>query len=94
MVGCLLYCKKKLDSLLIGLVIGIGSRTLIFLIINGILHVLLNANTIKDGDEEAWTAMLPGRCDISDAVAYREKLFSAVPDPERTEPYRLRGKRV
>jgi hypothetical protein len=57
-------------------------------------HVLLNANTIKDGDEEAWTALLPGRCDISDAVTYREQLFSAAPDPERTEPYRLRGKRV
>ena len=57
-------------------------------------HVLLNANTIKDGDEEAWTAILPGRCDISDAVAYREQLFSAAPDTERTEPYRLRGKRV
>ena len=55
---------------------------------------LLNAKTIKDGDEEAWTALLPGSCDISDAVAYREQLFSAVPDPERTEPYRLRGKRV
>jgi hypothetical protein len=57
-------------------------------------YVLLNANTISDGDEEAWTEMLPGRCDISDAVAYREQLFSAVPDPERAEPYRLRGKRV
>lgn len=57
-------------------------------------HVLLNANTIKDGDEEAWTALLPGRCDISDAVVCREHLFSAVSDPERTEPYRLRGKRV
>lgn len=57
-------------------------------------HVLLNANTIADGDEQAWTAMLPGRCDISDAEAYREKLFSAEPDPMRTEPYRLRGKRV
>ena len=57
-------------------------------------YVLLNANTINDGDEEAWTALLPGRCDISDAVVYREQLFSTVSNPERTEPYRLRGKRV
>ena len=27
-------------------------------------HLFLHANTIKDGDEQAWTAMLPGRCDI------------------------------
>ena len=57
-------------------------------------HLFMNANTIKDGDEEAWTAMLPGNCDISDAKAYKEKLFKAVPDPDRTEPYILRGKRV
>ncbi len=57
-------------------------------------YVLLNANTIEDGDEEAWTELLPGKCDISSAKAYRELLFSAVPDPTRTEVYKLRGKRV
>ena len=57
-------------------------------------YLFMHANTIKDGDEEAWTAMLPGRCDISVIRSYREKLFAAMPDPERTEPYRLRGKRV
>ena len=57
-------------------------------------HLILNANTINDGDEDAWTAILPGRCDISDAVTYRVKLFNAVPDENRTEPYKLRGKRV
>lgn len=57
-------------------------------------HLLLNANTIKDGDEDSWTALLPGRCDVSDAKVYRERLLEAVPDPIRTEPYRLRGKRV
>ena len=57
-------------------------------------HLLLNANTIKDGDEDFWTALLPGRCDVSDANVYRERLLEAVPDPIRTEPYRLRGKRV
>lgn len=57
-------------------------------------HLLLNANTIKDGDEDSCTALLPGRCDISDAKVYRERLLEAAPDPIRTEPYRLRGKRV
>ena len=57
-------------------------------------YLFMHANTIKDGDEEAWTSMLPGRCDISVIRSYREKLFAAMPDPDRTEPYRLRGKRV
>lgn len=57
-------------------------------------YVLLNANTIKDGDEEAWTRMLPGNCDISSVKAYRQKILTAKPDPERTEVYKLRGKRV
>ena len=57
-------------------------------------YVFLNANTIKDGDEEAWTKMLPGRCDISSVKVYRDKIMTAKADPSRTEPYRLRGKRV
>jgi len=57
-------------------------------------HLFLNANTIKDGNEEAWMALLPGRCDISDVRGYRELLLAAASDPDRTEPYRLRGKRV
>jgi len=57
-------------------------------------YLLLNANRIKDGDEEVWTAMLPGKCDISGVKAYRELLFAAKPDINRTEPYNLRGKRV
>ena len=57
-------------------------------------YVLLNANTIKDGDEEAWTRMLPGNCDISSVKAYRQKILTAKPNPERTETYKLRGKRV
>lgn len=57
-------------------------------------YLFMQANTIKDGDEEAWTAMLPGRCDISSVKGYKEMLLAAMPDPERTEPYRLRGKRV
>lgn len=57
-------------------------------------YVLLHANTMPDGDEEAWTKMLPGKCDISSATAYKEKLFKAKPDKKRTEDYKLRGKRV
>lgn len=57
-------------------------------------YVLLNANTIKDGDEEAWTRMLLGKCDISSVKAYRQKILTAKPDPNRTEVYKLRGKRV
>ena len=49
---------------------------------------------IKDCDEQAWTAMLPGRCDISEGRGYKEMILAATPDPDRTEPYRLRGKRV
>lgn len=57
-------------------------------------YLFMNANTIKDGDEQAWTAMLPGKCDISSVKGYREMLLAAMPDLDRTEPYRLRGKRV
>ena len=38
-------------------------------------------------------AMLPGKSAISSAIKYREKIFTAVPDPKRTEPYKLRGKK-
>ena len=57
-------------------------------------YLFMNANTIKDGDEEAWTTMLPGRCDISGIRSYREMLLAAKPDSDRIEPYKLRGKRV
>ena len=62
--------------------------------IDYLTYLFMNANTIKDGDEQAWTAMLPGKCDISSVKGYREMLLAAMPDPERTEPYRMRGKRV
>jgi transposase len=65
------------------------------IIVNDYLtYLFMNANTIKDGDEEAWLTMLPGRCDISGIKSYREMLLAATPDSDRTEPYRLRGKRV
>ena len=65
-----------------------------FVCIHGMTHVIMNANTIKDDNEEVWTGNLPGRCDISDATTYSEQLFSAVSDLEWTETYKLRGKRV
>ena len=55
----------------------------------------MNAGSLADGgDTDKWETLLPGKCDISDAARYREKLFLAKSDPERTEPYQLRGKRV
>lgn len=62
-----------------------------------LVHLLLHSNGIKDGDEAAWTALLPGNVsgkDLEAAVAYRTALLAAEPDTGRTEPYRLRGKRV
>ena len=37
---------------------------------------------------------IPSKSDISSAIKYREKIFNAIPDPKRTEPYKLRGKKV
>ena len=56
--------------------------------------LILNGNSIKDGDKEGWRRMLPGKSDISSGKRYREQLRVAFADPDRTEPYRLRGKRV
>ena len=57
-------------------------------------HLFLNAGDIKIGDAEGWTAILPGRCDLADAIKHKEVIASAKPDPDRTEPYILRGKKV
>lgn len=56
--------------------------------------LVMNAGKLEDGDEKAWMAMLPGKSDISSAIKYREKIFNAIPDSKRTEPYKLRGKKV
>ena len=47
-----------------------------------------------DGDREGWRKMLPGQSDISPGRLYRESLRTAKADPDRNEPYVLRGKRV
>ncbi len=57
-------------------------------------HLFLNGGDIKNGDVKGWTTLLPGECDLSDAIKHRESLADAKPDPARTEPYVLRGKKV
>lgn len=48
--------------------------------------------TIKNGDREAWRAMLPGKCKLDDVVELRKKIAEAKPLEGRTEPYVLRGR--
>lgn len=57
-------------------------------------HLFLNAGAVRNGDVEGWTTLLPGRCDLSDAIEHKILLATAKPDPNRTEPYVLRGKKV
>lgn len=57
-------------------------------------HLFLNGGDIKNGDVEGWTAILPGKCNVEDAVTHRNSIANAKPDPNRTEPYILRGKKV
>ncbi len=40
-----------------------------------------------------WDALVPGRVDISEVDHYYDLISSAKTDPERKEPYILRGKR-
>ena len=49
---------------------------------------------MNDGDRNDWRKMLPGQSDISQGRLCREKLRTAKADPDRNEPYVLRGKRV
>ena len=49
---------------------------------------------MNDGDRNGWRKMLPGQSDISQGRLYRESLRAAKADPDRNEPYVLRGKRV
>ena len=54
----------------------------------------INGNRVKDGDRNGWRKMLLGQSDISQGRLYRKKLRTAEADPDRNEPYVLRGKRV
>ena len=57
-------------------------------------HLFLNANLVKDGDREGWRKLLPGFSSIDDAVEHRKFVQGAKPDPDRTEDYILRGKKI
>lgn len=57
-------------------------------------HLFLNAGNVRNGDKEDWRELLPGRGDVSDAVELRNRIAGAHPDPEKSGPYILRGKRL
>ena len=44
--------------------------------------------------QEDWEGLLPWNIPMEEARALRDFLLSAKPDPERTEPYILRGKSI
>ena len=56
-------------------------------------YLFSHAGNVPADDEDAWTALLPGKVDLSEVKAFRDKVRKAIPDPDRTEPYILRGKR-
>ena len=55
-------------------------------------HLFLNCNRIKNGDKEAWRALLPGKCKLDDVIELRKKIAEAKPLEGRIEPYVLRGR--
>lgn len=54
-------------------------------------HVFDNAGGCRTDDD--WDALVPGRADLSEVDDYYTRLRSAIPDPNRTQPYVLRGKK-
>lgn len=56
-----------------------------------ITHVLLNAGSAKT--DEDWNNLLPSKVNLSETQNYLRKIHSAVPNPERTDSYILRGKK-
>ena len=57
-------------------------------------HLFLNCNRIKNGDKEAWRALLPGKCKLDDVIELRKKIAEAKPLVGRTEPFVLRGRNI
>ena len=57
-------------------------------------HLFLNCNRIKNGDKEAWRALLPGKCKLDDVIELRKKIAEAKPLEGRTEPFVLRGRNI
>ncbi len=43
--------------------------------------------------DDDWDSLVPGKADLREVDDYYRKLRSAVPDPQRREPYVLRGKK-
>lgn len=58
------------------------------------IHLFLNAGNIKKGDAKGWKAILPGKCDLADAIKHKDIIATAKPDSNRKEPYVLRGKKI
>jgi len=58
---------------------------------NYITHVLLNAGSAQT--DEQWDSFLPSRVDLSETKTYLEKINAAIPNPGKTDPYILRGKK-
>ncbi len=85
-------CGAEVSALYFSLVQS--CRNLDIIPIDYFTHLFLNAGGIKNGDEEGWTGILPGRCSLADAIKHKEIIASAKPDPNRTEPYILRGKKI
>jgi len=54
-------------------------------------YVFANAGSCRT--DEDWDALVPGRAELSEVDDYYAMLRSAVPDPDRTQPYVLRGKK-
>ena len=54
-------------------------------------HVFDNAGGCRT--DEDWDALVPGRADLGEVDDYYARLRSAMPDPNRTQPYVLRGKK-
>ena len=54
-------------------------------------YVFANAGACKTNED--WDAMIPGSADLSGMPDYYATLRSAKPDPNRMEPYILRGKK-
>ena len=46
---------------------------------------------IKNGDKEAWRALLPGKCKLDDVIELRKRIAEAKPLEGRTGPFVLRG---
>ena len=56
-------------------------------------YLFSHAGNVPEDDEDAWTALLPGKVDLSEVTRFRDEVRKAEPDPDRKEPYILRGKR-